>query len=766
MSVSHISLSGRSGLGRRRTFRWPNLLTPDGRGIAYGGDYNPEQWPEETWDDDIRLMKKAGVNVVALAIFSWGRLQPDPQTWDFDWLDRIVGKLGRAGIAVDMSSATATAPMWLYQAHPEVLPVESDGTIVHPGSRQSWSPSSPVFRKYALAVCRKMAEHYKDNPYVVSWHVGNEYGWNNRHDYSPDSRRAFQKWCEIRYGTIEAVNRAWGTSFWSQQLGSFDQIALPMHPGDDVMINPGLQLDFERFGSDALKDFFAAERDVIAEICPDKPVTTNFMVAADQCVMDYADWSDEVDFVSNDQYFEPGSRHLDTLLCGDALLDSISQRLPWYLMEHSTSAVQWKPVNARKRGGELVRDALAHVAMGADAVNFFQWRASEAGSEAFHSAMVSHAGESTKIFREVCELGQALKTLSKAGVQGSEVEQADTAILFDAESEWATQCKTLPTRKLSHLDDVSAWYSAFLDAGHRADVVPLHGDFSGYATIVLPAVLSLSDEDTQRIERFVADGGTLIVDYATGLVDEHFHVGLGGYPGAGDGLLRKVLGVSGEEFNILGDIDGEYDSVRLSNGGVSRLWQTVIGSLADGATVLADYQGDEAKDWELEGIPAITCNPYGNGRAYYIGCDMDRESLVSFLRRYLDCGVSHEHVEGIADKTTPIAGPTGNLADPDGSNTGADLVHIRRRGESVAFDFYVARGRKPVRVGHLDGEVIFLYRGYIEEAEGNRHLADDGASGWGEIEDASGVIERNGILITRRMRGDAMSMHVAKETRQ
>ncbi|WEV58663.1 beta-galactosidase [Bifidobacterium sp. ESL0728] len=738
MSVSKTPTFGCNGQSPRRAFRWPNLLTPDRRGIAYGGDYNPDQWPEEIWDDDIRLMKKARVNVVALGIFSWGRIQPKMKTWDFDWLDRIVGKLGKAGIAVDMASATATAPMWLYEAHPEVLPVESDGTIVHPGSRQSWSPSSPVFREYALSMCRKMAEHYKDNPYVVSWHVGNEYGWNNRHDYSPDSLRAFRKWCKARYGTIDAVNDAWGTSFWSQQVRSFDEIELPMHPGDDAMINPSLQLDFERFCSDALKDFYKAERDAIAEICPDKPLTTNFMVAADQCVMDYADWGGEVDFVSNDQYFEAGSGHLDNLLCGDAFVDSISLRKPWYLMEHSTSAVQWKPVNARKRGGELVRDALAHVAMGADAVNFFQWRASEVGSEAFHSAMVPHAGEHTKVFREVCELGRVLETLSKAGLQGSELEQSDTAILFDAPSEWATECETLPTRKLSHLDDVAAWYSAFLDAGHRADVVSLRADFSGYSTIVLPTVLSLSDEQTQRIERFVSLGGTVIADYATGLVDEHFHVGLGGYPGAGNGLLRKVLGVSGEEFNILGALDGEPDSVRLSNGAVSRLWQTVVGSVADSATVLASYEGDEARDWELEGTPAIACNAYGKGRAYYVGCDLDREALVPLLRRCLDSVAPQRDSRRVAE------------AVGGARTSNPDLVHIRRQNGKQAFDFYFTRNRNTVSVEHVEGEILFLNRGHIEDAEGNLPTDNQVANAGCKVDDVTCILERNGILITRQ----------------
>lgn len=756
MTVCDELTLSRDGQGHRRVFRWPKLLTSDGRGIAYGGDYNPDQWPEAVWDDDIRLMKKAGVNVVALGIFSWGRIQPDPQTWDFDWLDRIVDKLGKAGIAVNMATATATAPMWLYEQHPEVLPVESDGTVIHPGSRQSWSPSSPVFRKYALAMCRKMAERYGDNPYVVSWHVGNEYGWNNRNDYCSDSINAFRTWCKRRYGTIEAVNEAWGTAFWSQQVRSFDQIEPPMHPGDDAMVNPSLQLDFERFGSDTLKDFYIAERDVIAEICPSKPLTTNFMVSVDQCVMDYADWSDEVDFVSNDQYFEAGSRHLDTLLCGDALVDSLSQRRPWYLMEHSTSAVQWKPVNARKRGGELVRDAIAHVAMGADAVNFFQWRQSQAGSEAFHSAMVPHAGEQTKVFREVCELGGILEMLSKAGVQGTELEQCGTAIVFDAESEWAAKCKTLPTTKLDHWGDVDAWYSAFLDIGERADVIPLRADFSRYSTIILSGVLALSSEQTKRIERFVANGGTLVIDYSAGLVDERFHVGLGGYPGAGDGLLRQVLGVSGEEFNILGLIDGEPDEVRLSNDAVSKLWQTVVASHAGSTQVLATYQGSAAKDWELEGVPAITRNAYGKGKAYYIGCDLDDAGLVSLLRQYKDlagvykdCAPGLDGLDGQTQAGNNVSESSAGYSD-NGQPALGNLVHIRRRNDRQVFDFYFTRGVEPVKVEHVNGEVLFVYRGYPRDFESGAQTPAEGTNGEQGVSEAHYILERNGILVTRQ----------------
>ena len=294
---------------QRRAYRWPQPLAGQQERIWYGGDYNPDQWPEEVWDDDVRLMKKAGVNLVSVGIFSWAKIETSEGVYDFDWLDRIIDKLGEAGIAVDLASATASPPMWLTQAHPEVLWKDYRGDVCQPGARQHWRPTSPVFREYALKLCRAMAEHYKGNPYVVAWHVSNEYGCHNRFDYSEDAEHAFQQWCEERYGTIDAVNDAWGTAFWAQRMNDFSEIVPPRFIGDGNFMNPGKLLDFKRFSSDALKAFYIAERDTLAEITPDLPLTTNFMVSASGSVLDYDDWGDEVDFVSNDHYFIPGEAH-------------------------------------------------------------------------------------------------------------------------------------------------------------------------------------------------------------------------------------------------------------------------------------------------------------------------------------------------------------------------------------------------------------------------------------------------------------------------
>ena len=684
----------------RRTFSWPRLLTRNGGGIAFGGDYNPDQWSEEIWDDDIRLMKQAGVNTVALAIFSWDRIQPTEDRWNFGWLDRIIDKLGKAGIAVDLASATATAPLWLYESHPEVLPRDKYGHQVNAGSRQSWSPTSPVFKTYALTMCRKLAERYGDNPYVTAWRMGNEYGWNNREDYSDNALAAFRKWCERKYGTIDALNAAWGTTFWGQEMNGFDEVLIPRFMGTDSMVNPGQKLDFERFGNDMLLDFYKAERDAIAEICPDKPFTTNFMVSTDQCCMDYADWAEEVDFVSNDHYFHEGESHLDELACSDALMDSLALGKPWYVMEHSTSAVQWKPLNIRKRKGELVRDSLAHVAMGADAINVFQCRASAFGSEAFHSAMLPHAGEDTRVFRQVCELGSVLKDLSAAGMQGSTLERSDTAILFSAESEWATRSETLPRRKLSHWHDVRDWYRAFLDAGQRADVVPLKYDWSAYSVVVLPSVLMLSAADTQRLADFTAAGGQVVIGYATGLID-------------GNGLLRKMLGIRGEEFNILGcEAEGEPCEIELGggmDGAVTRLWQNDVNVEGPDTEVLATYSGKSADEWELDGTAAITRSPYGAGAAYFVGCDLNVADLSRFVRANLTTSSGED--------------------DP----RYGDVLHTVRKSADATFDFYMPRGKQEVTLRGIEGEPICQFH------------SEAGPEGPGSY-----VIHRNGMLITRR----------------
>ena len=687
---------------QRRAYRWPQPLAGQQERIWYGGDYNPDQWPEEVWDDDVRLMKKAGVNLVSVGIFSWAKIETSEGVYDFDWLDRIIDKLGEAGIAVDLASATASPPMWLTQAHPEVLWKDYRGDVCQPGARQHWRPTSPVFREYALKLCRAMAEHYKGNPYVVAWHVSNEYGCHNRFDYSEDAEHAFQQWCEERYGTIDAVNDAWGTAFWAQRMNDFSEIVPPRFIGDGNFMNPGKLLDFKRFSSDALKAFYIAERDTLAEITPDLPLTTNFMVSASGSVLDYDDWGDEVDFVSNDHYFIPGEAHLDELAFSASLVDGIARKDPWFLMEHSTSAVNWREINYRKEPGQLVRDSLAHVAMGADAVCYFQWRQSKAGAEKFHSAMVPHAGEDSAVFRDVCELGADLNKLSDEGILGSRLAKSRVAVVFDYESEWATEHTATPTQHVHHVDEPLAWFRALADQGVTADVVPVRGTWDDYEMVVLPSVYLLSEETTRRVRDYVVGGGRLVVTYYTGISDEKDHVWLGGYPGS----IRDVVGVRVEEFMPMGDdFTGVPDRLELSNGAVAHDIADVIGSVDGTATVLETFKDDP---WTgMDGAPAIVAHTFGEGRSVYVGARLGRDGIALSLPEILDS-------LGMAEA---------------GGNDGR-VLHVEREGtDGSRFVFSFNRTHETVRVP-VEGEVV--------------------VSSFADVDGETASIKPNGVIVTKQ----------------
>lgn len=687
---------------QRRAYRWPQPLAGQQERIWYGGDYNPDQWPEEVWDDDVRLMKKAGVNLVSVGIFSWAKIETSEGVYDFDWLDRIIDKLGEAGVAVDLASATASPPMWLTQAHPEVLWKDYRGDVCQPGARQHWRPTSPVFREYALKLCRAMAEHYKGNPYVVAWHVSNEYGCHNRFDYSEDAEHAFQQWCEERYGTIDAVNDAWGTAFWAQRMNDFSEIVPPRFIGDGNFMNPGKLLDFKRFSSDALKAFYIAERDTLAEITPDLPLTTNFMVSASGSVLDYDDWGDEVDFVSNDHYFIPGEAHLDELAFSASLVDGIARKDPWFLMEHSTSAVNWREINYRKEPGQLVRDSLAHVAMGADAVCYFQWRQSKAGAEKFHSAMVPHAGEDSAVFRDVCELGADLNKLSDEGILGSRLAKSRVAVVFDYESEWATEHTATPTQHVHHVDEPLAWFRALADQGVTADVVPVRGAWDDYEMVVLPSVYLLSEETTRRVRDYVVGGGRLVVTYYTGISDEKDHVWLGGYPGS----IRDVVGVRVEEFMPMGDdFTGVPDHLDLSNGAVAHDIADVIGSVDGTATVLATFKDNP---WTgMDGVPAIVVHTFGEGRSVYVGARLGREGLALSLPEILES-------LGMAEA---------------GGNDGR-VLHVEREGaDGSRFVFSFNRTHETVRVP-VEGEVV--------------------VSSFADVDGETASIKPNGVIVTKQ----------------
>ncbi|WP_433825709.1 beta-galactosidase [Actinoplanes sp. CA-015351] len=582
--------------------------------MEFGTDYNPEQWPREVWDDDVRAMREAGVTIVSLAIFSWARLQPREDTYDFEWLDDAMDLLHANGIAVDLATATASPPPWLTTKHPEILPVNREGNTVWPGARQHWRPTSPVFREHALRLVRALGTRYAAHPALVAWHVNNELGCHNVYDFSDDAAYAFRQWLLNRYETINVLNEAWGTAFWSQRYDSFDEILPPRlaasHP------NPTQQLDFKRFSSDALKEHLRAEKAILREITPDVPVTTNFMVMGSQSSMNYADWAAEVDFVSNDHYVVPGPQAGDELSFSANLTGWLAGGQPWFLMEHSTSAVNWQPVNVAKRPGELARDSLTHVAYGADAVCFFQWRQSKAGAEKYHSSMLPHAGTDSAVFRAVAGLGQQLREL--APVAGTPRTAAQVGIVFDWESWWVSEQDSHPTDRLRYRQEALDWYTALLDNGIRADVVPTGGDLERYQVLIAPVLHVVPAALADRISRFVGNGGHFVTTYFSGIVDENDHVWLGGYPGA----LRDLLGIRIEEFAPLLD----HESVELDNGVTGTLWTDRIDVTSPEVEVLARYKtGEQAER------AAITRRPVGSGSAAYVSTRLGADGLATVL---------------------------------------------------------------------------------------------------------------------------------------
>ncbi|MGV8895306.1 MAG: beta-galactosidase [Rhodoglobus sp.] len=590
-------------------------LSDDGvPAFGFGGDYNPEQWDPSVWVDDVALMVEAGVNLVSVGIFSWALLEPAEGEYEFGWLDSVLDLLHSSGIRVDLANASASPPPWFSHKYPQSLPVTASGVRLGYGSRQAFCSSSPDYRRAAAALTTAIVQRYASHPAVVMWHVHNEYGCHNQPCFCDESGAAFQRWLKRRYESLGALNDAWGTAFWSQHYYDFAEITPPRQSG--TFVNPTHALDFARFSSDELLACYEAEAAIIREHSP-HPVTTNFMgffMGLDRPI-DYSAWAEQMDVISNDHYLvAEDPRNFQDLAMTSDYIRGLSQGAPWILMEHSTSAVNWQPRNIAKAPGEMLRNSMQHVARGADAVLFFQWRAAQAGSEKFHSAMLPHAGTDTKVWREVVELGSALKSISE--LVGSRVSDAQVAIIHDAESRWASELDSHPSVDVSMMAETRLWHDTFYRAQVTTDFRQATDDLSSYKVVVVPIQYLMTDAGANNLSAFAERGGTVVVTYFSGIVDEVNHVRLGGYPGA----FRELLGVRIEEFFPL----RSGDTVELSRYGHGNFF-TELGR-ADGAEVLAEYSTGPTA-----GSPAVTRRAVGAGHAYYVGTSLNAAGLRELL---------------------------------------------------------------------------------------------------------------------------------------
>ena len=589
--------------------------------IYYGGDYNPDQWDEATIAEDMRLFRKAGINLLTLPVFSWAKLEPEEGVYDFGWLDKIIDQIWANGIHVCLATPTTAQPAWLSTRYPEVLPVDIQGRKRTHGMRVFFCVNSLKYRERAAAIAEEFAKRYAHHPALAMWHVSNEYG---TYCYCPTCQAKFRLWLRRRYGTVEGLNEHWHTTFWGRIVTSFEEVTLPTELNDDYRFNPAIQLDYMRFVTDSTAECFMNEYRVLKKYNPEIPVQTNmsgFIKKLDQFTL-----TKYLDVVGWDNYPWPNDPPYFVAMKHD-IMRGLKGGQSFVLTEQSPNQQNWQPYNKLKRPGEVRMLSYQAMAHGADTCLFFQMRQSIAGQEKFHGAIISHAGhEHTRVFRESEALGHELAAIGDAFLEGR--TPARVAMLMDWNSWWALELTSGPSKDMDFLKTFSRYYHAFHRRNIPVDIVnPSDRELTGYDLVVAPMLYMTKEGVGEKITEFVRQGGTLVTTVMSGLVDENDRCIFGEYPGK----LRDVLGIWVEEVDALRPDERNRILMNGTMPGMAESYECSF--LCDllhtrSAEALATYESDF-----YAGMPVVTRNHFGTGNAYYIGTEPDDAFLNDFMGR-------------------------------------------------------------------------------------------------------------------------------------
>lgn len=593
--------------------------------IVYGGDYNPEQWPEEIWADDMRLLKEANIDIVTLNVFSWAALQPSEETYDFSKLDKIMEMVRDNGLQVCLATSTGAHPAWMAKKYPDILRTEFNGLKRKFGGRHNSCPNSPTYEKYSVRLAQKIAERYRDYNNIVAWHISNEFGGEC---YCENCEKAFRVWLKKKYQTIENVNRAWNTAFWGHTFYDWDEIVLPNllseHFEQDRSQFQGITVDYKRFNSESILECYKREYDALKAITPDIPITTNLMGFYKP--LDYKMWAKYMDVVSWDNYPSNEDSPAQIAMSHD-LMRGINGGEPFLLMEQTPSVTNWLPYNALKRPGVMRLWSYQAVAHGSDSVMFFQMRRTVGACEKLHGAVIDHVGTNeTRVFREVKALGAELKELGEQTLGA--VTDAKAAIYFDWDNWWAIECSAGPNCDLKYKDEIYNYYQVLYKLSIPVDIVGPEDDLGKYQLLIAPILYMTKTGYDEKIRTFVKNGGTFVTTFFSGIADEHDLIVTGGYPGK----LRDIMGIWVEESDALPSGAENHFTYRGKAYPAKLLCDL---SHLEGAEALSVYEEDFYAQ-----MPAITKNQFGDGRAYYVATRSNEEFYQTLMADICEeCGV-------------------------------------------------------------------------------------------------------------------------------